>query len=231
MLEASERNLSAGRPRGAVVPAPALVTGVVLCGGMSRRMGLDKARLELGDEPLLERAARVLAPLAREVVIACGSEPRYAELGFRLALDDEGVDGPLAGLAAGLAAAGTEWVLALACDMPRVRTEDYRRLLARANAHGAGGSDVCVYASARGVEPLCAVYRATCLAPMRTALANGERKATGFWNLRGADGRPLAIERIEVELGADDQGGSDMFYNLNTPEDLARERRRLGGDA
>ncbi len=231
MLEASKTNMSASRPVGAVVPAPALVTGVVLCGGMSRRMGLDKARLELGDESLLERAVRVLSPLAREVVIACGPEPRYAELGFRLALDGEGVDGPLAGLAAGLEAAGTEWVLALACDMPRVRTEDCRSLLAHAKAHGAEGSDVCVYASARGVEPLCAVYRATCLAPMRAALADGERRATGFWDLRTADGRPLAIERLQVELGPDDAVVSDMLVNLNTPEDLARERHRQGGDA
>jgi molybdopterin-guanine dinucleotide biosynthesis protein A len=228
MLVASERNLSAGGLGGAGVPAPACVTGVVLCGGKSRRMGLDKALLELAGGPLLERAIGVLAPLASEVVIACGQEPRYAELGHRLALDGAGLEGPLAGLAAGLDAAGTEWVLALACDMPRVSTEEMRGLLAIASASANGaGADVCVFASARGVEPLCAVYRKTCLAPMRAALESGERRATAFWDLPAADGQKLTIERLELQLDA----GSDaphMLVNLNTPEELARERRRQG---
>ena len=92
------------------------ITGVVLCGGASRRMGQDKATLEVAGERLLDRAVEALSGHVNEVLLACGAEERYADRGLRLALDAGADLGPLGGLGAGLAQARTEWVLLLACD-------------------------------------------------------------------------------------------------------------------
>ncbi len=208
------------------LPARELVTGVVLCGGESLRMGRDKALLEVDGQSLLARALAVLEPLAGESLLACGERPRYRELGRRLVLDSlprvrgRGA-GPLAGLAAGLAAAEGEWVLALACDLARVDSATLATLL---RATAAADADVGLFEGERGVEPLCGVYRASCREPVRAALARGERKMTSFWE---GDAR-LRVVRLPAR---DPGGGRDerRFVNLNTPRDLAILRQDEAG--
>jgi molybdopterin-guanine dinucleotide biosynthesis protein A len=211
-----------------------LVLGVVLCGGASRRMGRDKAELVVEGRTLLERAAATLASVAHEVVLACGPEPRYAHRGLELVLDRVPGGGPLAGLEAGLARLaergdGSErpehpqcpqsngWLVALACDMPRADARVLALLLERARARDL---DVCLLASPDGLEPLCAVYRASCLEPVRAALAAGERRMVAF------HGR-VAVGVLHTDelapLGAELAGSA---ANLNTPEELAAELSR-----
>jgi molybdopterin-guanine dinucleotide biosynthesis protein A len=153
------------------------LTGLVLCGGRSRRMGRDKAVLALGGTTLIERAVGVLAGIARETLIATGPEPRYPELGLECVLDRVADAGPLAGLEAGLARSRSEWTAALACDMPRVDARVIEILHDRAKERDL---DACLLATRRGVEPLCAVYRRTCLEPVRAALDAGERAMVSF---------------------------------------------------
>lgn len=190
------------------MPARAALTGVVLCGGRSVRMGRDKSLLEIGGRTLLERAITVLDGISDEVVLACGPGERYSDLGRALVVDAFQDGGPLAGLEAGLRRASTEWIAALACDMPRVEPSIFVELLERAERDGL---DVCFLRTERGVEPLCAVYRKTCLAPMRAALENGERKVVSFLRFRPT---PRAGE---LELAA------SLAINLNTPAEFQAE--------
>lgn len=190
------------------MPARAALTGVVLCGGRSVRMGRDKSLLELGGRTLLERAIAVLDGIAPEVLLACGPAERYADLGRPLVVDAFPDGGPLAGLEAGLRRAKTEWIAALACDMPRAEPSIFGELLARAERDGL---DVCFLRTDRGVEPLCAVYRRTCLEPMRAALEAGERKVVSFLRF---EPRSNAGE-VELEPG--------LALNLNTPAEFQAE--------
>ncbi len=190
------------------MPARAALTGVVLCGGRSVRMGRDKSLLEIGGRTLLERAISVLSGIADDVVLACGPLARYEDLGRPLATDAFADGGPLAGLEAGLRRADTEWVAALACDMPRVEPSIFVELLERAQRDGL---DVCFLRTERGVEPLCAVYRKTCLAPMRAALEKGERKVVSFLRF---DPKPRVGE-IALE--------ASLAVNLNTPAEFQAE--------
>jgi len=111
--------------------------GVCICGGLSRRMGRDKADLVLGDRTLLARATGTLSEVAREVVLATGSSARYRELGLRIALDRYIDAGPRAGLEAGLSAvveglsSSGELVVVLPCDMPRADAALFFALLER----------------------------------------------------------------------------------------------------
>jgi molybdopterin-guanine dinucleotide biosynthesis protein A len=190
----------------------AATTGVVLCGGRSLRMGRDKSLLEIGGRTLLERAIAVLEGIGREaaseVLLACGPAERYADLGRPLVLDAYPDGGPLAGIEAGLARARTEWIAALACDMPRAEPSIFDALLERAERDGL---DVCFLRTDRGVEPLCAVYRKTCLAPIRAALETGERKVVSFLRF---EPRPKVGE-LELEEG--------LAVNLNTPAEFEAE--------
>src|SRR5262245_16634368 len=108
------------------------LTGLVLCGGKSRRMGSDKAALAVGGGTLIEHAVAVLSGIAGETLLACGPSERYAELGLPRVLDRRPDSGPLAGLEAGLARARTRWIAALACDMPRADPRVILALLERA---------------------------------------------------------------------------------------------------
>jgi len=183
-------------------------------------MGSDKAALALDGRTLLERAVATFDGIAVETLLACGRSARYGELGLPLVLDDMEDAGPLAGLEAGLARARTEWVAALACDMPRAAPEAFLALLDHAIA---GGFDLCQLATEEGVEPLFAVYRRTCLEPVRAALAAGLRRIVAFHDFPTSGGKPLRIGTIhERDLpGALVRRG--VARNVNTPADLSAE--------
>lgn len=213
--------------------ANAELTGLVLCGGNSRRMGTDKAVLDLGGRALLSRAVELLRPLTREVFLATGAVDRYADIGCRCVHDSVVGGGPLAGLASGLAAAETPWVFLLACDMPRVDRELALALVEHARADEL---DLCVLESERGLEPTCGVFHRRCLPAIEEALAAGRRRMNSFWKGTAEDGRPLRAGTLRPGDSNALDPGVDRAVNLNTPEELERERRlvqasRVGGRA
>jgi molybdopterin-guanine dinucleotide biosynthesis protein len=192
----------------------------------------DKAVLEVGGQPLLDRAIGILTPRVKEVLLACGAAPRYQSRGLRLVLDEDldseagataagsaggqhrgqgprGQDlrgqGPLVGLAAGLAAATTDWVLLLAADMPFADPAIDGLLDAARDT-----DDLVHYVVDGYPEPLCALYHRRVLEPLRVALAAGQRRMTCFWE-------GLSVRALE-------SSSHDPFRNLNTPQDLARAR-------
>lgn len=221
----------------ALVRGAGSVGGLVLCGGASRRMGRDKAGLELAGRALIEHAIAVLSARAGRVRLACGTTPRYGELGHPLVQDRAGGLGPLAGLEAGLAAArdaGEDCVLVLACDMPCADARIFDALLARTIEEDLDG---CVLASARGREPLYAVYRTRLAGPVRAALDAGVRRLDALEHLafggdRGGEaGRPVRIGVLrQDELGPELQA-CDPALNLNTQDDLDRARAALESPA
>ena len=194
------------------------VTGVVLCGGVSHRMGADKGKLMLGEETLIARAVRALSPVSSEVILSCGREPKYPELGLRLVLDSEPDAGPLAGIAASMDACDSDWLAVLACDLPHVVAAVPRALLARASSEGL---DVCMLSSAGQVEPLIAVYRKTCLASICEAMSRGLRRVDSFHSCVGSDGRSLTVGTLDVSELPPEVRGLDVAMNLNTPEQFA----------
>jgi len=202
------------------------VIGIVLCGGQSRRMGQDKAAMEIGGQGLVDYSISVLSGICQEVVLACGTEPRYEDRGLRLVLDSESGRGPLEGIASGLEASNAEWGLVLACDLPRVHPEVPMALLERAREEGL---DACLLESRRGREPLLAAYRRTTLGIIRRALSEGLRRADSFHGLLGPGGVSLKIGHLhEAELAAYVRE-VDVACNLNTPDDFESERASYSG--
>lgn len=196
-------------------------TGLVLCGGQSRRMGRDKALIELDGRRLLEHALAALEPVCGALLLACGATPRYGELGIPLVLDGEADRGPLSGLCAGLEAARTEWVIAVGCDMPDLSPQVLEQLVRHAQEHA---WDVTMLGTEKGSEPLCAVYRRSCLPAVRSALARGAARLTAFHDGVAAPPGELRLrvavlnsEHFPPALRA---SALHAARNLNTPSDL-----------
>ena len=176
--------------------------GFVLAGGLSSRMGRDKAMLTAHGSTLLELAVReVLAAAGNVTVIA--PPDRYAKFGWLLIPDLQPGQGPLGGILTALTHSQADWNLVVACDMPAIKSPFLRQLLQQAEASDA---DCLIPQNAMGrLEPLCAVYHGRCLAAIARAMQAGVRKVTtGLRELRVAAFQPTT---------------PDLFTNLNTPQD------------
>jgi molybdopterin-guanine dinucleotide biosynthesis protein A len=180
----------------------------VLVGGLSRRMGKDKALMDFRGEPLARRVARRLRRVCRRVVIVGGAGRGYEALGLPWWPDppDLAGRGPLAGLIAALERAPA--VLLVACDLPFMEPCVLRRLLRRA-----GQAPVAIPIIDGRLEPLAALYRRPALAAARDSLAAGSGRMGDLLQSPGARlipggwlGPPSLLELA--------------FRNLNTPADL-----------
>lgn len=191
----------------------AAVVGVVLCGGASRRMGTDKALVELDGRKLLDRAREAVGAATDRVVLATGAEARYADLGAPIALDEPGTTGAAAGVIAGLREADADRALVVACDMPRLDAAVLRRLVDEAVENEL---DACFLVGERGREPLCAVYACRVADAMRAAQSRGDRRVVAFLD-----------EAVTPAWRVGEVRAPDCARNLNTPEDVAEERARL----
>jgi len=181
---------------------PAAAAAIVTAGGRSRRMGRDKAFLELDGRPLIAEVVAQLTPWLEAVLISANEPDRYAFTGLPVVPDRDPDQGPLMGIASALSASPCERNLVVACDMPHVDKALARELLA-----GLERSDAVVPVDAEGhYEPLFAAYRKSAAGAMFAALAAGKRR---IWD--AYDG--LRLERIQLAAG-------DEPLNLNTPADL-----------
>lgn len=153
------------------------VTGVILAGGRSRRMGTDKALLVVDGERLVERAARALAPFPHRLLVL--DRPGEGPLRGGQVLphwvrvyDRFPGTGPLGGLITALAAAPTPWVALAACDMPHLTPAYYEALVAQLRP----GCQALIPRWAEGAEPLAGAYHREALPVFLEALERGERK-------------------------------------------------------
>ncbi|HLP99330.1 MAG TPA: molybdenum cofactor guanylyltransferase [Sideroxyarcus sp.] len=183
-------------------------TAVILAGGDSRRMGQDKADLLLDGQTLLQRMTATLQPLFAEVIVST-RQPRPA-IDLPQVCDYPVYAGPLAGLVAGLERANTQWIFAVACDMPFITPAVIEHLAAQRTGCQA------VVPMVRGYpQPLAAFYARGCL-PEALACINGN----GKHSLR------TLLDRLQVRYVGDEQllavdQQLRSFFDLDTPQDVA----------
>ena len=186
--------------------SPADLTLIIAAGGKSTRMGRDKRFLPLDGEALLARTLRMGCMVGFSSIVLAAEGERSdltalaEEHGAYLVTDEISAQGPAAAIAAGLAAAKTEWALVLSADMPFYDFELVRTLLPYAN----GDTQVILPTLSGYWQPLAALYRRDAGAAFGTAIARGDRKL-------GVILRGLAV--CEVPLTVD----AGLFFNVNTP--------------
>jgi len=188
------------------------LTGIVLAGGASRRMGRNKALLDLGGRPLIARVVERLAVVCAEVLVVAGDVEPYGELGVPLVEDRFRGVGVLGGLHAGLEAAAHELALAVGCDMPFLRPD-----LLQAFARWADGFDVAILRQGEQVEPLHGAYRRTCLPAIETAIQAGRRRIISFF-------QHVQVRYVMPEEVIPFDPGLRSFRNVNTPQEWETAR-------
>ena len=177
------------------------VSALILAGGRATRLGgVAKHELVIGGETILARQTRVLAPRVAEILIAA---PRDVP-GYRTVRDHAEGAGPLAGIAAGLAAARTPWLLVIAGDMPYLTGELVDRVLAARDPERDGA---CVRAGSLP-EPLVSVLHARAAPAVARRLAAGRLKASGLYT--DEDLRVAWVDAPDVQA----------LHNVNSPDDL-----------
>ena len=188
----------------------------ILAGGKSTRMGTDKAFVDYEGRTLVERALDLARSVTSEVCIV-GSREKFAP--FAPVVEDIFQEcGPLGGIHAALRASAAELNLMLAVDTPFVSRAFLQYLINQ--ARGAPEAVVVVPRVDGGWQPLCAVYRREFADAAENALRSGRNRIDRLF-----DGvRTRVIEQKELE-GA---GFSlAIFRNLNTPEELEKEKSRF----
>jgi molybdenum cofactor guanylyltransferase len=190
--------------------------GLVLAGGLARRMGGgDKGLIRIGGATILERALARLGPQCAGVVINANGDPtRLARFALPIVADDiEGFAGPLAGILAGLDwlaanAPGIAWLASVPGDCPFLPRDLVRRLHA---ARAAAGAPLACATSGEWRHPVVGLWPVDLRADLRRAVvAEGLRKIEA-WTAR--HGVALALWPAEPV---------DPFFNVNTPEDAAQ---------
>ena len=189
------------------------VAGAIIAGGPAKRLGgVAKPFLKVGGRAIAERQLDLFrgAALARVFVVANDPAP-WAPLGIAVVPDRVGGMGPLGGVHAALTAADDcDAVVCLAGDLPFVAPALLAALRDRAPA-----ADAVAPRSARGIEPLCARYARALLPVIDARLRAGELAIHELLERGGVDWIAAG------ELAALDPDGRS-FFNVNTPEDLAR---------
>jgi molybdopterin-guanine dinucleotide biosynthesis protein A len=196
----------------------AVISVVILAGGQSRRLGIDKSQLEVEGQPLIARTVQTLAALSDDLVVVTNEPARYRSLNLavRFVPDDKRGMGSLMGIYSGLKAARYGHALAVACDMPFLSLPLLRYMVPLCE-----GNDVVIPRLDGLVEPLHSIYGKACLPFMAELLGQGRRKITAFF----PQVRVRYVE--ESELAVFDPAYLS-FVNVNTPEDWEAVQRLLG---
>lgn len=188
--------------------------GIVLCGGCSSRMGRPKAWLPFCGELMLPRVARILREVVDPVVVVAAPDQEVPLLpaGVAVVRDEGEGKGPLAGLAAGLAAleAQCDAVFLSSCDVPLLRAAFVRRVVAR--LEGSSAALAAVPRVGGFFHPLAGAYRIAVLPAVRAMLAAEQFRATGLLAL-------VATCAIEADELTDADAELDSLRNLNTPDE------------
>ena len=195
------------------------ISGFVLAGGKSARMGEDKALLEVEGQTLGIRALRLLKSVCENCALI-GPTERYAKLGLGVEIIEDEVEpcGPLGGILTGLRHSKHQYALFLACDLPLMTERFLHYLVGSAIAEQ---PDIVVPVDGSGeYEPLCAVYSRTCLPAIEASLALQHFKVSSFYD---SVQKLRVIGTGEIRHFSPDFG---IFTNVNTPEEFQGARKR-----
>ena len=179
------------------------ITGVILAGGKSSRMGTDKSLLKLDGITFLERIISAMNPWVKSIIIVSNTS-EHNKFGPQRVEDLIKDSGPLAGLYTGLYHSETEYNLVLSCDVPLINSTILKRLVSEID----DTSDVIQLQSQDKTIPLVAIYRKRCMHTCLELLEQGEKR------LR------VAINHLNTKTIAVDSEIELYVRNINTRNQL-----------
>ncbi len=187
------------------------ITGVILAGGRSLRMGQDKGLVKVNSQPLFEHIAARLAPQVGQILISANQNQHIYGENYQIIGDvTSDYAGPLAGMLAALQASSTEWTVFVPCDVPDFPDNLLDRLW------NEKGSSAAAYAEDgdRAHPTLCLLHKRL-ITPLSDYLNAGERKLMLFFEQQRA-------QKVRFKDSA-------AFANLNTPQDVSHWQQLTRG--
>jgi molybdopterin-guanine dinucleotide biosynthesis protein A len=183
------------------------MTGIVLAGGESRRMGRDKAFLTLEGIPLIEHVLRALRAVFPRIIIVTNDPASYVSYGAVVVTDAVDKQGPLTGIYSGLLHSRDDYNFVVACDMPFLNPGLITYMAGLTHGH-----DIVAPMVAGYLEPLHAFYHRRLLPVIEERLGQDARQIRGiFSEARVHYVAETQIDRYDPERRS--------FKNLNTPEE------------
>jgi molybdopterin-guanine dinucleotide biosynthesis protein A len=179
------------------------ITGIILAGGKSSRMGSDKGSLILNGMSFLSLIIDVMKPLVNDIIIV-SNNTEYDQYGYKRVDDIIENAGPVAGLYSGLFHSITKHNLVLSCDVPLIKTAILNKLIENFDDK----FDIVQIQSQNKTMPLIALYKKQCLNTFLRLLQNDERR------LR------FAVKQLKTKTIILDAELDEFVYNINTTEQL-----------
>jgi len=199
------------------------LTAAVLAGGRSQRMGVDKTLLDVDGRALISCVVDAVGEACERTLVVTNRPDSLTEADLprevRILRDEVAYQGPLGGIVTALAETASEWMLAVAADMPHLTPQVIRALWDLRD-----GADAVVPVTEKGLEPLLALYRVeACLPVARDLLATGRRRPVAvFGRVRTARVPADALRSVDPDLRS--------LINVNTPADLLDARESATED-
>ena len=190
------------------------VSGVVLAGGLARRMDhRDKGLLEFNGRPLVAYALAAMAPLVDDLLInANRNQDSYRQFGYPVIGDgSDNFDGPLAGMLAAMRTARHPTLLVMPCDSPLIQTEHLQRLLSALT----DDVDIATAFDGERLHPVFAALKTKLQTDLEQYLNSGERKLQAWFGRH-------ALARVDFSDAA------TMFANVNTRDELQKLKQAMG---
>lgn len=178
------------------------VGAIILAGGKSSRMGVDKGLMLLNEKPMVQHVIDAVKLVAAELIIVANNE-EYKQLGYKVIPDEIENAGPLAGICAGLKQASYHYNFVLSCDVPFITKEMLNKL-----KQEVAGFDAVVFEKDEDLHPLIGIYSKNCLPEFEAALNNKE------WKLKTVL-HHVNLKKIDGALFND-----RFFKNINSKLDL-----------
>ena len=202
---------------------PLPVTGVILAGGKSRRMGQNKALMRLGDDSLIAHVIHRMRLVTDELLLITNSPAEYAHLNVRMHSDIIPDAGALGGIYTGLTHASHDTVLCVACDSPFLDPKLLTYLVSVLGEYDAvlpytyssRQMPFCLNNTQVTLQTLCAAYTKRCLPIIERMLQESDLR------VHALAGR-ARVQRISPEIWREFDPEGMSFFNINTPEDLER---------
>jgi molybdopterin-guanine dinucleotide biosynthesis protein A len=184
------------------------MTGIILSGGKSKRMGTNKALLEIKGQRLIDRTASIMKSLFDPVIIVTNTPLVYLDLETEIVTDLYANTGALGGIYTGLFYAPSEQAFVIACDMPFIDDNFIKYMIDKSK-----NFDIVVPKCPDGLQPLHAIYSKKCLPRIENLLKNDDLKITGFYK-----GFKLSTITANTIRYFDPEG--KMFINANSRQDI-----------
>ena len=194
---------------------PLPVTGVILAGGKSRRMGENKALMRLGDISLIEHVIRCLHDVTDELLLVTNSPTEYTHLDVPMQGDILPGTGALGGVYTGLTHASHDTVLCVACDSPFLEPKLLTYLVSILGEYDAVMPETFTHQdnTQTTLQTLCAAYSKRCLPIIALMLRESELRVHALQER-------AHIKHVSPKVWQKFDPDGISFFNINTPEDF-----------